>query len=403
MQQRHPIFLVWLAVLLTLDLNPLAYAQFADVADRQLRVAINPSALETKLLDSTDQKKFNSAIWQASEFARQKMVLSLLRMNLFSKNRNEVRILLGEPSATRNGAGEVDIYELGEFEGRKIALQIHYYQEKPSSLYICQHCEPGFLHFKATDWHWKDPDMKDAAKDFNRSFLVVGCPVKHLCQIMGHPQKEGAIWKCGSIELEYTPDNQKVKRFRMAPDHHAITDTTDWETDDLRTVDGSYATSMAVYLRHDDLMHIFNKPLMKFDKSRWDNCWNRDFMLFDLGRNYKLISKTRSEIREHFGQPQITESTHPPEFNGKELKMRFAQHKPYTKFDWYALKGTGCCIPSDPGLYLELVYKETNGIEVVAGYRVIESDVFRDGEKEILGVALNELYEIRNPRGTTGK
>lgn len=375
----------------------------AKEAKNDYRVAINPTVLQRKLLESKDQNELNSAVWQASESARQKMLLSLFRMNLFSKSRNAVHILLGQPSNSKALNKNIEDYELGNFEGEQIALQIHYYQEKPNTFYIVQHSESGYLHFKTTDWYWKDPEMKDAARDFNRSFLVVGCPVQHLCQIMGHPQKQGDIWKCGTIELEYTPDKQKVKRFRMTPDQRVINVTTDWETADLRTVDDSYATSMSVYLRRDDMSHLFNKPILKFDRQRWDKCWNRDFMLFDLGRNFKLIGRTRTEIRNYLGEPTITENQYPPEFTGKDLGKRFEQHMPYTKFDWYPLKGTGCCIPADPGLYLELVYNETEGVETVAGYRAIESDVFRDGQKEIYGVAFNELYGLSSPQSKAHK
>lgn len=366
--------------------------------ESQRRLPIKPLKLEQAILESPERKNFDSQKWKVAVGSRQAMLLSLFRSDFFNKKRDEVIRLLGEPLKSNMRVGQSsDYFDLGKYQGENIVLMIPYSKEKPATLVILQQCDSGYLYFLPGSWYWKNPDDKDAAKDFNYAHLLVGTPTQHLCQVMGHPQKQGNIWKSGTYEMEYTPDGNKVRKFRMSADQRAVNTTTDWETTDLRSVAGSYCNALDIHRRGETIDAMPTKPLMKFDRARWDKVWNRAFMLFDITHSFRLIGKQRSAIRDYLGEPYLSERKIPPEYNEAKFVTRFAQHKPYTKFDWYALCGTGCVWPADPGLYLEIVYRDDSGREIAAGYRIIESDVYRDGQKEFPGTYFTASDGICQP------
>lgn len=381
------------------SINPMKVVVTEDPVEfSQRRVPLDPILLEREILESPTQKTFDSDEWKNSIDARQSMLLSLLRANLFGKNRAQVGELLGTPLEAIERVGQSsDSFDLGKFKDENLRLVIAYYQGKLCGLMIAQYSDVGYLRFIPGKWFWKNPDSKNIAKDFNEACLVVGAPTQHLCQIFGHPEKQGNIWKAGPFEMEYTPDGKKVQKFRMVPEGRMVSNTTDWETSDLRQIEGSCTSSMEVHLRAEETDAVLVKPLMKFDRARWDKVWNRDFMLFDITHNFQLVGKTRSAIREYLGEPYLSETKNPPEYRERRYTKRFAAHKPFIKFDWYALRGTGCDWPSDPGLHLEIVYKEKEGNTLVAGYRLLQSDVYADGIKEFPGTGFSPTYGICQP------
>lgn len=375
-------------------------AVISAAEDSNYRVPLNPLKLETALLESPAQRKFDAKAWKGSIDLRRYMLLELFRSGLFNKNREEVHVLLGKPVRTETKwDNPIDYFDLGKYEGENIVLQANYDRNLLWSFMIDQYSEGGYLHLIVGDWHWKNPDIRDAAREFNQVYYLVGAPRKHLCQFVGHPQQEGKVWKCGYIEVEYSPDKAKVTRFRFTPDQfRAMKTFTGWEDKDLRIVKGSYSTAFDFQYLGRNVDTNLKQPCLKFDHSEWQKVSNRSSMLFDLVHSFPLIGKSRLEIQHLLGEPYYNETKGFLSRRSAYLRERNAAGEPFNKFDWFALCRTGCILPAEPSQYLEVVYRGNflQG-ESAVGYRIIQTDTYRDGEKYFAQYAFSEREGFCQP------
>lgn len=383
-----------LAVCVLLFLNTSAKSE------TEARVPLNPFKLETELLESPAQRKFDSKTWNGSVELRRYMLLDLFRSGMFNKSREEVQALLGKPVRTAiKWNNPFDYFDLGIHNGEKLVLQANYDKNRLFCFLINQFADGGYLHLVAGDWHWKNPDVVDAAKEFNRINYLVGAPRQHLCQFVGHPQQEGRSWKCGCIEVEFSPAMSKVSRFRFTPDRFGVVKTTTaWEDQDLRVVKGSYSTAYDWQFLGRNVDSILIQPCMKFDPTNWTQVSHRGSMMFDLLHSFPLIGKSRLEIQHKLGEPYYNETKG---FLGRRsayLARRRAEKEPFNKFDWFALCRTGCIIPAEPSQYLEVVYQGNFLLgDTAVGYRIVQTDTYRDGEKDFAEFAFSEREGFCQP------
>lgn len=363
----------------------------------QLRAPLDPRKLEQSLLESKDQREFDQKEWRECIDNRQYMLLSLFRRNLFKKSVEEVRKILGEPDFVDDSTREhFECYRLGNYMGENLALRIFYNELGLRSFFIAQPSDLGYLYLFPGDWHFQNMNLRDAATAFNKHFHLVGAPTQHLCQFIGHPTKVDNVWRCGYIELEYSPDKKKVARFRFSPSSQGLFDfTTDWVSEDLRTVVGSYSTAYDFLNLSSQSQTLLVQPSSKFSIAEWRNdVRKRATMLFDIVHSYLLIGMKRQNIHEIFGDSYYDEvKLDPDNVRTAYFRNRLLEKDPFNKFDWFGLCGTGCISPAEPGRFLELVYKHdsTNG-EVVAGYRILETDKYSDKKRIISGQSFDWRY-----------
>ncbi|MBA3995201.1 MAG: hypothetical protein C0469_16910 [Cyanobacteria bacterium DS2.3.42] len=390
----------YLASRMLLAMCILLFLNIAAKSETDVRVPLNPFKLETELLESPAQRKFDSKAWIASVELRRYMLLDLFRSGMFNKSREDVHALLGKPLRTAIKLdARRDYFDLGKHDGEKLALQAIYDKNRLWSFLIDQCAEGGYLHLVAGDWRWKNPEILDAAKEFNRVKYLVGAPRQHLCQFVGHPQQEGRSWKCGCIEVEFSPDMSKVRRFRFTPDRFGvIKTTTGWEDQDLRVISGSYSTGFDWQYLERNVDSVLAQPCMKFDQANWTQVSHRGSMMFDLLHSFPLIGKSRLEIQHKLGEPYYNETKG---FLGRRstyLERRRAEKEPFNKFDWFALCRTGCILPAEPSQYLEVVY-QGNFLQgdAAVGYRIVQTDTYRDGEKDFAEFAFSEREGFCQP------
>ncbi|MBA3859791.1 MAG: hypothetical protein C0507_23025 [Cyanobacteria bacterium PR.3.49] len=368
------------------------------------KIPLNPDTLDRAILESPGQRKFDSSIWKSTVPLRRYMLMDLLRSGVFSKTQAEVIELLGPPIRTGTEWGRpVAFYDFGTYESENIVLEVSFAENKPFFFVIGQHSEDGYFDINSTDWHWKNHDPASAAKEMNKMLFVVGAPKQHLCQFVGHPKQEGSAWKCGPVEVEFTPDNLKVKRFRLTPDRFDIVKTTtDWEDKDLRVVPGSYTTAFDFLDLDAKPGAYFVRPFGKFDRVRWQTLGWRSGMVFDIAHHYALIGKSRQEVRGLLGEPFFSESKVSQRERTAYINQRKTDKEPFNRFDWFQLGGQGC-MSVDPGLYLEVVYQGNllMGEKAVA-YRMVKSNYDNDGKIEIFGNMLSERQGYCLPVPNTG-
>lgn len=367
------------------------------------KMPLNSDILDHAILDSPGQRKFDSRIWKSEISLRRYMLLDLIRSGVFSKTQAEVSELLGPPKRTGFEWGRPLIfYDLGTYQNENIILEVSFADNKPFFFLIGQHSEDGYFDIIATDWHWKNHDPKDAAKELNAALFVVGAPKQHLCQFVGHPVQEGRAWKCGPLEIEFTSDNSKVKRFRLTPDRYDfVKTTTEWEDKDLRVVPGSYTTAFDFLDLDAKPIAYFVRPFGKFDRGGWQTYGWRSGMVFDIVHHYSLIGKSRQEVRGLLGEPFFSESKISQKERTAYINQRKNDKEPFNKFDWFPLGGQGC-MSVDPGLYLEVVYQGNvlMGENAVA-YRMVKSNYDNDGKTEFFGNILSERQGYCLPLSNT--
>lgn len=230
---------------------------------------IDPIALDKAILEAPDQAKFESSVWKNSVNKRRYMLVDFYQLNLLNKSPEEIHALLGEPFRSEIDHTVSEFYDLGNYENRNIFLDVVFFANRLDSLRIGQTLLPGSQYFFASDWHWANPRNSDIANELNQHFYLVGAPVKHLCQMTGQPEKSGAPWCCGSIQLDYTSDQSKVARFRMVADNYGVVyHPTDWQEKDLRINKGSYSTASDLSGLCEHIDSDLTKPRMKFNSIR---------------------------------------------------------------------------------------------------------------------------------------
>lgn len=356
------------------------------------RVPLNPQEVDKAVLES-QSRPFDARIWATDVSQRRYMLVDLLRRIAFMKGRKEILALIGEPDRIGNEfSSTVDYFELGKLAGESIILKMHTNQDSAPLFMIGQYSKDGYLQLLSGNWRWTNPDLKDAARDMNRLYYFVGAPREHLCQFIGHPPNHNRSWIAGYMQVELTDDKSKVKRFRFVADKKYFnTVLTAWEDKDLRRLKGSYTKPFDFLFCGENIDRTLIHPGRKYDSISWKQVWDRPNMLFDLIHSNPLIGKTRSEIQNLLGVPYYSEAKPSTDKRQRYFVRRMTETEPLNRFDWFDLRGTGCVAPAEPGLYLEVVYtRDLLRGDIAAGYRLLASNKYDDGVKEIFGKIISK-------------
>lgn len=358
----------------------------------QFRMPLTPRAVDEAVLEAST-RKFDSEEWKKSICVRQSMLLDLLRVGFSQKKASLLRSALGAPKwATKLWNQDLEYYDLGKFQSENLFLQVSYAEQKLWSMTLVQRSESGYLHLFPGEWQFKNPDPREFAEKLNHLYCLVGAPREHLCQFIGHPEMKNGVWHCGTIELEFTPDMKKVKRFRTTPDlNTAYKVTSAWQDKDLRKFQGSYSTAYD-WLNVESPDTILFHSMGKLDLNEWKGVLRRRWMVCDMTQNFHIVGKRRGEVLSFLGEPIYSEKNIASEKKrAVYFKSRLAQPAPFNKFDWFPLCGTGCMLSAEPGIVLEVVYKSNLLYgDVADGYRVLFTDKDRDGELQVGGQTFTE-------------
>lgn len=357
------------------------------VNDENYRLPLNPQLVDKALLEAP-QRPFDADIWRSDINQRQSMLLDLLRKLSAMYDRQQRIEMLGAPWRIGiDGSSDTDLYELGQYCGQSIFLEVCDRIDYSPMMMIGQHSSDGYLYLFAGEWHWQNPDVKGAAKELNKLFYIVGAPCRHLCQFVGHPVQIGPTWRSGPIEFEFTKDNLKVKRFRLSPDEERYSKlVTRWEDKDLRVVPGSYSNAFDFLYASEYQDAWLVRPGSEFSQADWNKLFCREYMLFDLTHSKSLIGKSRAEIHALLGEPTYSESKPSADRRVTYFRRRIEGPAPFNRFDWFALNRTGCVEPAEPSQFFEIVYSRDPLMgDIAMGYRCLKSGKYQDGKTEILG------------------
>jgi hypothetical protein len=358
----HIAAYVFLAIFLTGSFGEPTNASTVNPKTEQLK----PQNLDDVFIFSLGGRKFDAQTWQQDPASRFGMLFDLYHMPLNEKTAEQIFDLLGQPTEISNGVlgGSSAFYDLDLKNGRTTLLAIWFSAGKVACLSIEQRAENGFSEIPdQPQWQTKNVSWNTIATEYNRKYYLVGMPVRLISVATGYrctdtntmdgecdttALAERRLHNFGPFQFEYTSDNAKVKRFRIALAEQGC--YTNWENQDLRT-DARCLVRHSEYFNLESRPEQFLKPFLPFSKESWNSerNFNRRYsVLSSLVRTYPIIGMSHSDVTSLLG----------------------GAYNPTSNIEDYLLYTTGC---GNAGVhYFELCYKN----EHVVSYRII----YRPGE-----------------------
>lgn len=227
-------------------------------------------------IPSEDSQPVNSAVWKSSVRSRYRMLFDLKNRATIGMPRSELQSLLGVPEAEgvpRPWRKEqVEYYSVVMPTGECVSLELTYKSERLYYLRLQQYSTVGFRDVRETDWFKTNFNCNNIARKLNERYFLVGAPTKLLPQIIGHAKHRAGtqFYSVGSIELEYSEDNLKVKRFRVNYENAGKNMLADWEDKDLRRDPRCFA-DLSAYNQlswRDNI--LVNPTTVKFTSEEWE-------------------------------------------------------------------------------------------------------------------------------------
>lgn len=293
-------------------------------------------------------RKFDPELWQRDKAARFAMLFDLYHLPLNKATPEHLYGLLGTPSDTQKEfGGRQDFsayYDLGLKNGIQTYLSVYFKGGGLECFSIQQRSEKGFPqknHYP--DWQLENLNWKSIAEEYNRNLFLVGMPVKLISLAVGYNPTESSSYKdnfkkgaasndnvhCfGPFEFEYTPDNDKVARFRVAyRSDSGVDNYTGWENKDWRT-DPRCLVRYSEYFNLKSKGEPFLKSFMPFSKQAWSGTIRdmgginlRNALVADLVRTHALIGMSRNEVHSLLGK------------SSTEIFKEMVQKDPYARYE----------------------------------------------------------------------
>lgn len=325
-------------------------------------------------LPSTLSQKFDSQRWKNSQAERWTMLFDLPQSSLYGKSKDEGRALLGQPDTPSRfswRSHSTDLYSLGDCGSESVFLEVSY-NSGPEGSYKSRH--GGLFCFRLMyvpngrssnsnfGWVTNNVSGEEAAARLNENYCLVGMPVVHLCQIMGHPQRlKGTEFRvCGVFQLEYTADKKKVKRFRIFYREPSTSKMvpSNWQDQDLRPDPRCFTDAISALNANITGLDLdFLKPAGMFSSELWKNAAyerSRPQMLFDLCTSYRMIGMNRSDVHNLLGEPDLNPTIcefHPSARAGAPEPPSIDQNS-----EWYVLTTPMYC-GNPPTTFFQLLYE----------------------------------------------
>lgn len=323
-----------------------------------------PNELHNALdMPSAASQKFDARRWKSQPASRWTMLFDLVRFGMFGKSQEEGRALLGEPDAKLTapwGGKGTDLYDLGNCGAEQVFLEVSYGATgKDLSCFRLMYVPNGKISTSDFGWITKNINGEQAADIINENRCLVGMPVIHICQVMGHPRRVSATNNraCGMFEFEYTADAERVKRFRVfyrKPGSEELIPSR-WQYKDYRSDSRSFTDAIAIVNSNvSGIDSNFLQPGAAFSQKIWQTAkWHRPQMLFDLWTTYSVIGMKKDAVHDLLGAPDITKlniSGYHPCREGPPESPQIDQNS-----EWYLIHWPVFC-GNPPSTYLQIVY-----------------------------------------------
>lgn len=295
--------------------------------------------LDSALVLPDGGRKFDKQIWANDPSQRLSMLFDLYHSFVRKVSLDELYKLLGQPDDTsREGTESYSAYySLGKQNGLATYLLVYSDGKTVKAFFIEQRSDIGFReHDTYPEWQRTNLTWEDAAIEYNKYYHLVGIPVPLILSAILCPESTTTNPKdCNPathvffpFEFEYTPDQKRVAKMRMAyvkPDGTKA--YTAWLDKDWRQ-DSRCLKTQYDYFAMEQNRSIFLGALGSFNKADW--MWDtgkRVGQVNCLARSYPLIGMTRSEIHDLLGEPAFKSTEEMPSVsNGREYRPYEGQY-----------------------------------------------------------------------------
>jgi hypothetical protein len=330
-------------------------------------------------------QNFDRELWKRDPLSRMSMLFDLYHKPLKGMSSVQIYELLGKPLEIEKRHGNICAsYDLGLQDGIKTFLLVEFdRRSKLFALSLEQRSDTGFWSLDNTPtWQTTNLNNESLAREYNQQYFVVGMPVGLISKVLGYNPQPNPLKTdngtssvddsirnthiFGPFEFEFTPDNAKVQRFRIAYTNNKEQSTfTKWEDKDLRT-DARCLTLFSEYFNLKSRPAPLLESLIPFSKDAWGDGSRRLFgirhaVICSLVRTYPIIGMTRKEVHELLGKPEVTETNLAP---GAILNAGAITITDRNGVVGYQLFSSFC--GNAGAAFLELMYEN----DCVTGYRV---------------------------------
>jgi hypothetical protein len=278
--------------------------------------AKNMLNLDSVFIYPNGSRKFEAELWKRDNKSRFAMLFDLYHLPLSKSTPEQIYSLLGLPDDTQKdyGGGRSALsvyYDVGLKYGLQTFLSVFFRDGKLESLGIQQRSEKRFRQQNQYPaWQLQNQNWKTIAHEYNRNYFIVGMPVKLISLVAGYNPTDSSsaedgfkkvatassndrVHCFGPFEFEYSLDNEKVARFRIAyGTESGKSKYTDWEDKDLRT-DPRCLVRHSEYYNLKLRGEVFLGSFMPFSKTTWSGDGIRGVASINL-RNAMVNDLVRS-------------------------------------------------------------------------------------------------------------
>ena len=253
---------------------------------------------------------FDKRLWAGDRASRKQMLFDLYHSTPSTQTIEQTIERLGQPLETVKDTSNnrTLLYDIGAQFGLPTFFGMFFRGDKLESCFIQLKSDtPINFDYEAPDWVTENCGWESLAKEYNQHAFVVGMPTKCISAMSGRiPTVEEALHIYGPFQFELTPDQEKVKKFRISyASALGAQDYTAWEEEDLRTDPRSFTRES----EYRNLMWL-RQPLMAvgmpFSKEAWSPANERQFnrrngMVGGFVRSHAVIGMSRKTISELLG------------------------------------------------------------------------------------------------------